>query len=340
MSDLGRLENVDVRSEWNDEAQDFTPWLAEENLDLLEDTIGIDLELEATEKAVGPFKADILCKDTFEDHWVLIENQLERTDHKHLGQLLTYASGLGAVTIVWISDRFNEQHRSALDWLNDITDEGINFFGLEIELWQIEDSPPAPKFNVVSKPNNWSNQVSDAAEDDELSEFDRTQLDFWTEFAEYLDDHNSTVNPRKPQSQHWMDFAVGDSRAHLSARINSQDESIGVNLALKKQPEALFHLLKREKEQIEEEISFDLGWHRRPNKKWCIIDHTWDQKNPLDESNWPDEFPRLSDGLSRFHDAFGPRLENLDAEEWSSPSSGDPDGYSGPEEVPDEREHR
>lgn len=321
MSDLGRLEKIDVRSEWADEARDFTPWLAEENLDLLEDTIGIDLELEATEKPVGPFNADILCKDTVEDQWVLIENQLKRTDHKHLGQLLTYASGLGAVTIVWVSDRFNDQHRSALDWLNDITDEGINFFGLEIELWQIGDSPPAPKFNVVSKPNDWSNRVSDAAEDEELTEFDEAQLDFWTEFAEYLDENNSTINPRKPQSQHWMDFAVGDSRAHLSARINSQDGSIGVNLALKKHPEALFHLLEREKGQVEEEVGLDLGWHRRPNKKWCIIGHSWSQESPLERPNWSDEFELLSDALTSFYNAFSPRLSNLDADDWSPPSS-------------------
>ncbi|MCS3662012.1 DUF4268 domain-containing protein [Salinibacter ruber] len=321
MPDLGRLEKIDVRSEWADEARDFTPWLAEENLDLLEDTIGIDLELEATEKPVGPFNADILCKDTVEDQWVLIENQLKRTDHKHLGQLLTYASGLGAVTIVWVSDRFNDQHRSALDWLNDITDEGINFFGLEIELWQIEDSPPAPKFNVVSKPNDWSNRVSDAAEDEELTEFDEAQLDFWTEFAEYLNENNSTISPRKPQSQHWMYFAVGDSRAHLSARVNTQDELIGVDLALKEKAEPLFHLLKREKEQIEAEVGLELNWNRQPDKTWCIIRHWWEQENPLRRRNWPGEFQLLSDALTSFYDTFSPRLSNLDADDWSPPSS-------------------
>lgn len=321
MSDLGRLEKVDVRSEWNDEARDFTPWLAEENLDLLEDTLGIDLELEATEKSVGPFDADILCKDTVEDQRVLIENQLERTDHNHLGQLLTYASGLGAATIVWISDRFNDQHRSALDWLNDNTDEGINFFGLEIELWQIEGSPPAPKFNVVSKPNDWSDQVSSAARNQELSEVKQAQLEFWTEFREYLDENNSVVSARKPRPQHWMDFAVGDSRVHLSARVNTQDESMGVNLALKKRPEALFQLLKGEKEKIENEIGLELDWHRRPNKKWCIIGHTRNQERPLEKSNWPDEFQLLSDLLVRFHNAFAPRLNDLEAEDWSSATS-------------------
>src|SRR5205823_7927290 len=120
--DLGRLQKVDLREAWTSECSDFTPWLAQEaNLQLLGETIGIELELESQEKGVGPFRADILCKDTATDNWVLIENQLERTDHTHLGQLITYAAGLNAVTIVWIADRFTEEHRAALDWLNEHT---------------------------------------------------------------------------------------------------------------------------------------------------------------------------------------------------------------------------
>ena len=116
MAKLGKLEKVDLREIWNTEASDFTPWLArEENIEELGKEIGIELEVEGTEKDVGPFRADILCKDTIDGHWVLIENQLEKTDHTHLGQLLTYAAGLNAVTIVWIADRFTDEHRAALD---------------------------------------------------------------------------------------------------------------------------------------------------------------------------------------------------------------------------------
>ncbi|HNQ15478.1 MAG TPA: hypothetical protein PKM58_07940, partial [Pyrinomonadaceae bacterium] len=130
------MKRVNARDVWANEASHFTPWLAEaENLQLLGETIGIELELEAQEKNVGPFRADILCRDTATNDWVLIENQLERTDHTHLGQLITYASGLKAVTIVWIANPFIEEHRAALDWLNAITDQRFNFFGLEVELW-------------------------------------------------------------------------------------------------------------------------------------------------------------------------------------------------------------
>jgi hypothetical protein len=144
-----------------------------ENLSVLAETLGIELELEAQERAVGPFRADILCKEIGSERWVLIENQLERTDHGHLGQLLMYASGLEAVTIVWISARFTEEHRSTLDWLNRITDDSFRFFGLEVELWRIGDSPAAPKFNIVSKPNDWSQSVAQAAraiDDNELTD--------------------------------------------------------------------------------------------------------------------------------------------------------------------------
>ncbi len=117
---LGKMERLDLRHAWKNEASDFTPWLAE-NLSLMSETIGIDLELEDKEKAVGALKADILAKDTLTGDWVVIENQLERTDHSHLGQLITYASGLQALTIIWIAAKFTDEHRAALDWLNEVT---------------------------------------------------------------------------------------------------------------------------------------------------------------------------------------------------------------------------
>ena len=149
---LGRLEkNRNIRDIWDTEDKDFTPWLAEQgNITLLGDAQGLSLEVEAQEKAVGPFRADILCKDTADDSWVLVENQLERTDHKHLGQLMTYASGLKAVTIVWISTKFTEEHRSSLDWLNQITDDSlISWAGNRVV--EIGDSLIAPKFNIISE---------------------------------------------------------------------------------------------------------------------------------------------------------------------------------------------
>ncbi len=157
---LAKLERVDLRTAWKSEPADFTPWLAkEENLALLGETLGMTLVLEEQEKDVGPFRADILCKEPQTDQWVLIENQLERTDHTHLGQIITYAAGLNAVTVVWIAASFTEEHRAALDWLNEITGEGADFFGVQVELYRIGDSPAAPHFTFASKPNAWSKRV-------------------------------------------------------------------------------------------------------------------------------------------------------------------------------------
>ncbi len=158
---LSKLERVNVRQAWVHEAHGFTPWLAqEENLQLLARTLQLSLTLEAQEQHIGTFKADILAKDTCTGQWVLIENQLERTDHSHLGQLITYASGIKACTIIWIAESFTNEHRAALDWLNENTGETLRFFGVEIEVWRIGSSPFAPKFNIIAKPNDWARTVA------------------------------------------------------------------------------------------------------------------------------------------------------------------------------------
>jgi hypothetical protein len=224
---LGRLERVDLRDIWVSEATSFTPWLARpENMAVLAETLDMDLEVEALERAVGSFRADILCKDLGTDRWVLIENQLERTDHTHLGQLLTYASGLEAVTIVWIAARFTEEHRSTLDWLNKITNDSFRFFGLEVELWRIGASPAAPKFNIISKPNEWSHSVAQAAraiDGAELSETRVMQRQYWGALNLVLDTVGGPLRGnRKPQPQSWMGYGIGRSDFNLGGAMNLQ----------------------------------------------------------------------------------------------------------------------
>jgi hypothetical protein len=316
---LGRLEKVDPRTVWNHEAHDFTPWLAhEKNLTQLGDAIGIELELEGTEQNVGPFNADILCKDTVDDQWVLIENQLERTNHKHLGQLLTYAAGLDAVTIVWIAHRFTDQHRAALDWLNDVTEEGIDFFGIEIELWRIEDSPTAPKFNLVSKPNDWSKTVSRTTKQDgELTDTKKLQLEYWTALVDHIEERDSRIRPRSPRPRHWTNFAVGRSKCRLGARVNTRTKRIGVELILtdREEAEPLFRLLKEERGSIEDEIGERLDWLPKPDKKRCVVEYGW-SADPTDRDDWPSQHARMAELLDAFHRAFSPRLKQLDPDDW------------------------
>ncbi len=320
---LGRLEKVDVRAVWTHEAGDFTPWLAMgDNLALLGETIGIDLELEAQEQNVGPFRADILCKDTANDTWVLIENQLEATDHSHLGQLLTYAAGLNAVTIVWIADRFTDQHRAALDWLNTITAEGVNFFGLEIELWRIGTSAIAPKFNVISQPNDWSKTVSGGAKGIEIGNLTETQqahLAYWSAFRQYMLEQGSPVKPQKAQPQHWMYFAMGRGDFRLSALLNTQNKSIGIGLeVLPPNAKPLFYLLQQQKAEIETALGTTLEWQLLPERKQSNILLRNTALDPTDRGQWPLQQVWLKENLESFRTVFGPRVKALDTSAYVS----------------------
>ncbi len=316
---LGRLQKVELREAWLSEPNDFTPWLAqEENLKLLGETIGIDLECESQEKDVGPFRADILCKDTATDDWVLIENQLERTDHSHLGQLLTYAAGLNAVTIVWIAQRFTDEHRATLDWLNERTDEKINFFGLEVELWRIGDSPIAPKFNIISQPNDWTRTVQQAAGSGEVSAHGQLQLRFWTAFKQYLEERHSVIRCQNPGPRSWNNHSIGRSGIHLASAVSMWSSETG-----KKGPEIRaelyvscrnakqeFAALEVQKPAIEEALGFSLVWHNPEDAATCRM-YTRKDADFTDETQWPTQFEWLRQRQETMYKVLGPIVRNL-----------------------------
>jgi len=318
--DLGKLEKVDLRSIWQTEASDFTPWLAEaENISQLSETIGIELEVEGTEQDVGPFRADILCKDTINGHWVLVENQLERTDHTHLGQLLTYAAGLNACSIVWIAQRFTDEHRAALDWLNEITDDRFNFFGIELELWRIQGSPVAPNFKLVSKPNDWTKSVTKGAagvHSEAHSAIKRLQLEYWSEFREYLRENSKILRPQKALPQHWTNLAIGRSYFHLSASVNTRDNVISAILVLSgDDAKPHFHLLREMREPIEASAGLSFAWDEKPDKKesWIYIKKDFD---PTERLAWNDQHQWLMEALEAMHRAFSQRIKKLNADDY------------------------
>jgi hypothetical protein len=313
---LGRLERVDLRAAWLSESSDFTPWLARaENLEILGSTIGIELELEAQERSVGPFRADILCKSVESGHWVLVENQLERTDHTHLGQLLTYAAGLQAVTIVWVAARFTEEHRATLDWLNEITDESFQFFGLEVELWRIGDSPLAPKFNIVSKPNNWSRDVGAAArriETEALTDTKQKQFAFWSAFRDYLQAKGSRIRTQAPLPQHWLNITIGRSGFVLNATLNSRANRIGVELYMSgTNAKYDYRALLNQQEAVENEFGQSLKWMELPDRKGSCVGFYRDGVEPLREQNWPDMMTWLQSNLEAFDRIFRQRIRQI-----------------------------
>jgi hypothetical protein len=254
---------------------------------------------------------------------VLIENQLERTDHNHLGQLLTYAAGLDAVTVVWVAARFTEEHRAALDWLNNATTSEFNFFGLEIELWRIGDSPMAPKFNVVSKPNDWSKSIREqAGHTGELTPAQRVHLDFWTQFRQYLDDRGSPIRTTKPSKDHWSNVAVGRSNFTLSPFNNTRENRSTVHLQITgPNRRAYFRLIEqRHKDQVDEKLSpfGTVLWRPLPTAKESQIGVTT-SSTPSNRDTWPELNDWMATALETMHALFSPIVKTLDAADYVEP---------------------
>lgn len=316
---LGRLSRVlDLRDYWAGEAQDFTPWLAApENITLIGEAIGLELEVLAQEKNVGPFRADILCRDTLTGHYVLIENQLERTDHTHLGQLLTYAAGLEAVSIVWVARTFTDEHRAALDWLNRITIDTANFFGLEIELWKIGESQVAPKFNVESQPNDWAETVTQQAAaggTGELTETQQLHLQFWTQFREFMEERGSAVRMNKPSKDHWTNVAVGRSYFTLVVVNGMRDGFTELHLkTLGPDAKANFHALQdQHREEIEGALG-ELEWRELPDAKESQI-RLRRIGDPTDLASWSELNEWLAVQIERWVEVFRPLIKDLKPE--------------------------
>jgi Domain of unknown function (DUF4268) len=310
---LGRLEKVDLRKQWSKEDADFTPWLAqEENIKLLSDAINIELEVQAQEKNVGPFKADILCLDTATDKYVLIENQLERTDHTHLGQLMTYASGLDSVTNVWIAKSFTEEHRAALDWLNSITDDSLNFFGIEIELFRIGDSPVAPMFKIVSKPNDWTKSIRSISANRKLTDTKLQQRDYWQGLKEFLDNKNSKLRMQSPRPQHSSIFRIGKSDFYISAEVNSRTDIISIRFNIKgiDKQSRFEQLFNKYYEKSLSSISKDIDWRSMEDKTISVVTFS-KEANFLDSNDRKNQFEWFRENLEKFDKFFRPKIKEL-----------------------------
>ena len=264
---LGKLKKIELREGWNHEANDFTVWLAkEENLELLSNEVGFDISLIQTEAKVGNFHVDILAEETDTGEKIVIENQLESTNHDHLGKIITYASGHNAKALIWIVKDAREEHRQAIDWLNDNTNEELDFYLIRIELWQIENSPPAPKFVIISKPNSWAKTIKSISENAKYSETKLKQQEFWQLFKEYATSNNTVLRLRNARPEHWFNISIGSSEYQISLTINSRDNMFGCELHIIDNKD-LYHSLHSKKEKINSEIGEKIKWMELPDKK-------------------------------------------------------------------------
>lgn len=310
---LGKIEKVDIRSQWANEEYDFTPWLAKEsNILILADEIGIDLEVEDTEVYIGSYKADIVAVDG-ENRKVIIENQLSKTDHKHLGQLITYASGIGAKIIIWICTQVTDEHRQAIDWLNEMTTSDVAFFACEIQLWKIGESNPAPKFDVISSPNDWQKTVKSSVPSEALSETKKSHLEFWNAFKEYMTENGTDLRLRTPRPQHWYTMAVGRSKFSISLTNNTQANRIGCELYIRgENAKKAFALLLEQRQDIENQLG-ELDWQELPEGQDCRIIQ-YKEGNSKNKSSWLELHEWLKDRSESFYSIFSPIVKALNLE--------------------------
>ena len=302
MTNLGTLKKItDLRSIWPHEALNFTPWVAE-NVDLLADAVGLDITVDETESSVGDFNVDIYASATGTDRKIIIENQLEDTDHDHLGKLITYASGKGADVVIWVVKHAREEHKAAVEWLNNHTDDKIGFFLCEIKLFQIGDSQIAPAFTVVERPNDWTKEIRKTAS---ANSTQQQRLEYWQAFNDYAftDANFSRIfNKRKPTTDHWMDFSIGSSACHIAVSQIQKRKAVDVELYINDDKE-LFKSLFAHKDEIEKNMEMELEWKELPERKASriLIEKTVDLD---DRATWPEQFDYIMDTCIKMKRAF------------------------------------
>jgi len=301
---IGKLKEVDIRNLWKHEQYDFSGWLSQsENIKLLDDILGLTLTDITKEAYVGSYRCDIFAKDESSGIKVIIENQLEASNHDHLGKIITYASGLNAEVIVWIVKQAKEEHRSAIEWLNNNTNNNVNFFLIELHAYTIENSVPAPFFEVIEKPNGFIKNSKINGEQDNLNKSQSERLEFWNRFNEILIDRGKPFNVRKATTDHWYDVALGTSEAHVSINLVNKESVVCIDLYINDNKE-LFDILYSRKDIIENDLGFKLIWDRLDNGKASRIKYKIKGLNYDNHSNYDELMNQVIDTTIKMRDTF------------------------------------
>lgn len=283
---IGKLKEVDIRELWKHEQYDFSEWLSKkENIENLNEILGLTLIDISKETYVGSYRCDLFAKDETTGIKVIIENQLEVSNHDHLGKIITYASGLDAKVVVWIVKEAREEHRSAIEWLNNNTNSNVNFFLIEIHAYKIGESDPAPMFQVVEQPNDFIKNNKSTNRDESMNKSQSQRIEFWNQFNNVVIERGKPFNIRKATTDHWYNVAIGTSEAHIDITLVNKDSLIGVELYITDNKE-LFDKLFERKNEIEQELGFNLDWRRLDNSKASRIVYHIKGLNFDDHSNY------------------------------------------------------
>lgn len=304
MVNLSKLEEIkDLRTVWPHEALDFTPWLSQDdNITLLADSIGIDITVDETESSVGDFNVDIFASETGTDRKIIIENQLEDTNHDHLGKLITYASGKSADIVIWVVKHAREEHIAAIEWLNNHTDDSVGFFLCEIKLYRIGNSEPAVKFEVIEKPNDWTKEIKKS---ESINETQQLRYDYWVAFEDYAFKNPTfakNFKKRKPSKNHWLNFSIGSSACHIAVSQIKQRNELDVELYISDDTE-LYNSLYENKTDIELTSGLSFDWRELPDRKASRI--VLEKSVQLENKNaWGSQFEWLIDVMVKMKTTF------------------------------------
>ena len=301
---IGKLEEVDIRELWKHEQYDFSEWLSKkENIENLNDILGLTLVDISKETYVGSYRCDLFAKDETTGIKVIIENQLEMSNHDHLGKIITYASGLDAKVVVWIVKEAREEHRSAIEWLNNNTNSNINFFLIEIHAYKIGNSDNAPMFQVIEQPNDFIKNNKSINSNDTMNKSQSQRLEFWNQFNNVLIEKGKPFNVRKATTDHWYNVAIGTSDAHIDITLVNKDSVIGVELYITDNKE-LFDKLYQRKDEIENDLGLKLDWRRLNNSKASRIVTFIKGLNFDDHSNYNELINKTIDLAVLMRDTF------------------------------------
>lgn len=262
--ELGKLEKIELREVWRHEALDFTRWLAKkENIAILSKEIGIDIEVIQTEMSVGRYNVDIYARDTESNKKIVIENQLENTNHDHLGKMLVYAAGLDADIAIWVVKDVNEEHKQAVEWLNDNSFEKINIFLVKVELWQIDNSPIAPKFQVICEPNNWAKVLKQQSKDN-ITDLELKQMEYWQGFVDYAKSKDKTYISQRPSIYNWYVIRIGSSDYKIKLVHSVNSDTIRCQLEIFN--DEVYKKLEQYRTEIDNKIN-GLEWEHLEDRK-------------------------------------------------------------------------
>ncbi len=293
--ELGRLEKIELREVWKHEALDFTRWLAKkENIALLSKEIGIDIEVIETEMSVGRYNVDIFARDSESNRKIVIENQLENTNHDHLGKMLVYAAGLDADIAIWVVKDVNEEHKQAVEWLNDNSFDRINIFLVKVELWQIDNSPIAPKFQVICEPNNWAKVLKQQSKDN-ISDLELKQMEYWQGFVDYAKSKDKTYISQRPSIYNWYVIRIGstDYKIKLVHSVNSDIMRCQLEIF----NDSIYKKLEQYRNEIDSKIN-GLEWEYLEDRKVNRISCSNNSKDNDSSYVW------LLDMVDRFKEVF------------------------------------